>query len=34
VLRVPEYFWFDPQRFELCGFHLLEGRYVPLEATV
>ncbi|WP_164929453.1 Uma2 family endonuclease [Gloeobacter violaceus] len=31
VLRVPEYFWFDPQSGELCGFHLVEGRYVPLE---
>ncbi|WP_230843750.1 Uma2 family endonuclease [Gloeobacter morelensis] len=33
VLRVPEYFWFDPQSGELCGFHLIEGRYEPLEAN-
>ncbi|MBW4698461.1 MAG: Uma2 family endonuclease [Aphanocapsa lilacina HA4352-LM1] len=32
VLRVPEYFWFDPQSGELCGFHLVEGWYEPLEA--
>jgi Uma2 family endonuclease len=31
VLRVPEYFWFEPKSLELCGFHLLEGRYEPLE---
>ncbi|WP_164929431.1 Uma2 family endonuclease [Gloeobacter violaceus] len=31
VLRVPEYFWFDPEALELCGFHLVEGQYEPLE---
>ncbi|AGY60312.1 Uma2 family endonuclease [Gloeobacter kilaueensis] len=33
VLRVPEYFWFDPQSQELCGFHLVEGQYEPLEVS-
>ncbi|UFP95075.1 Uma2 family endonuclease [Gloeobacter morelensis] len=31
VLRVPEYFWFDPETLEWCGFHLVEGQYEPLE---
>jgi Uma2 family endonuclease len=30
-LRVPEYFWFDPQRPEdFAGFHLVNGRYEPI----
>ncbi|MBC8123255.1 MAG: Uma2 family endonuclease [Gemmatimonadaceae bacterium] len=33
VLRVPEYFWFDPKSLELCGFHITEGQYVLLETS-
>jgi Uma2 family endonuclease len=32
VLRVPEYFWYDPDRGELRGFVWREGVYVPIEA--
>ena len=32
VLRVPEYFWYDPDRRELRGFVLREGGYEPIEA--
>lgn len=31
TFRTPDYFWFDPQTLEFCGFHLLDGRYQPLE---
>lgn len=31
TFRTPDYFWFDPDTSELKGFHLLDGRYVPIE---
>lgn len=31
TFRTPDYFWFDPQTLEFCGFHLVDGRYQPLE---
>lgn len=31
ILRIPDYFWFDPETLELAGFHLVDGRYQPLE---
>ncbi|GAB4156360.1 MAG: hypothetical protein Fur0046_36300 [Cyanobacteria bacterium J069] len=31
TFRTPDYFWFDPHTLEFCGFHLLDGRYQPLE---
>ncbi len=31
-LRVPEYFWFDPETAELAGFALRDGLYEPLVA--
>jgi len=30
IFRTPDYFWFDPDTFELAGFHLLDGRYEPI----
>jgi len=33
IFRTPDYFWFDPDTFELEGFHLLDGRYEPIPAT-
>ncbi|VXD14964.1 Uma2 family endonuclease [Planktothrix paucivesiculata] len=29
--RTFDYFWFDPDTLELAGFHLVEGKYQPLE---
>jgi Uma2 family endonuclease len=31
ILRTPDYFWFDPETLELAGFHIVDGRYQPLE---
>ena len=30
IFRTPDYCWFDPDTFELAGFHLLDGRYEPI----
>ncbi|MCC5614498.1 Uma2 family endonuclease [Nostoc sp. CHAB 5836] len=31
IFRTPDYFWFDPERLEFSGFHLVDGEYQPLE---
>lgn len=31
ILRTPDYLWFDPETLEFAGFHLVDGRYQPLE---
>ncbi len=31
IFRTPDYFWFDPNSLELAGFHLVDGKYLPLE---
>ncbi|AFZ58799.1 Uma2 family endonuclease [Anabaena cylindrica FACHB-243] len=31
TFRTPDYFWFDPYTLEFAGFHLLDGKYQPLE---
>lgn len=31
IFRTPDYFWFDPDRLEFAGFHLVDGQYEPLE---
>ncbi len=31
IFRTPDYFWFDPDSQELEGFHLVDGKYQPLE---
>jgi Uma2 family endonuclease len=31
VLRVPDYFWYDPWTGEVAGFALRNGRYEPIE---
>ncbi|MBO3457787.1 Uma2 family endonuclease [Aetokthonos hydrillicola Thurmond2011] len=33
TFRTPDYFWFDPSTLEFAGFHLLDGKYQPLEAN-
>ncbi|NMG19845.1 Uma2 family endonuclease [Brasilonema bromeliae] len=33
TFRTPDYFWFDPYTSEFAGFHLLDGKYQPLEAN-
>ena len=33
TFRTPDYFWFDPYTLEFAGFHLLDGKYQPLEAN-
>lgn len=33
IFRTPDYFWFDPDTFEFAGFHLLDGRYEPIQPT-
>jgi Uma2 family endonuclease len=33
TFRTFDYFWFDPQTLEFAGFHLVDGKYQPLEAT-
>jgi Uma2 family endonuclease len=32
VFQTPEYFWFSPTSGKLAGFHLVDGRYRPIEA--
>lgn len=31
TFRTPDYFWFDPDTLEFVGFHLVDGKYQPLE---
>jgi len=31
TFRTPDYFWFDPYSLEFAGFHLVDGKYQPLE---
>ena len=31
TFRTPDYFWFDPNTLEFAGFHLVDGKYQPLE---
>jgi len=31
TFRTPEYFWFDPESFEFCGFVLMAGAYQPIQ---
>ena len=31
MLRVPEYYWYDPETAELAGFALRDGTYQPIE---
>ncbi len=31
TFRTPDYFWFDPYTLEFVGFHLVDGKYQPLE---
>lgn len=31
IFRTFDYFWFDPNTQEFAGFHLVEGKYQPLE---
>ena len=31
ILKVNDYFWFDPETLEFVGFHLVEGQYQSLE---
>ncbi len=31
IFRTPDYFWFDPDSGEFEGFHLVDGRYEPLQ---
>lgn len=31
TFRTPEYFWFDPIRFEFQGFHLVDGQYEEIQ---
>ena len=31
IFRTPDYFWFDPDRQEFAGFHLVDGHYEPIE---
>ncbi|HIK32835.1 MAG TPA: Uma2 family endonuclease [Oscillatoriales cyanobacterium M59_W2019_021] len=31
TFRTPDYFWFDPYTLEFAGFHLVDGRYQPLQ---
>ncbi|MBE9114842.1 Uma2 family endonuclease [Lusitaniella coriacea LEGE 07157] len=33
TFRTPDYFWFDPYTSEFAGFHLVDGKYEPLEAN-
>jgi Uma2 family endonuclease len=32
TFRTPEYFWFDPNTLEFCGFALLQGQYQQIQA--
>lgn len=31
IFRVHDYFWFEPYSLEFAGFHLVDGKYQPLE---
>ncbi|MDJ0674091.1 MAG: Uma2 family endonuclease [Calothrix sp. MO_167.B42] len=31
TFRTPDYFWFDPYSLEFAGFHLVDGKYQPLQ---
>lgn len=31
TFRTPEYFWFDPNTLEFCGFALLQGQYQEMQ---
>jgi len=31
IFRTPDYFWFDPETLEFAGFHIVDGKYQPLE---
>lgn len=31
TFRTPDYFWFDPSTLEFAGFHIVDGKYQPLE---
>jgi Uma2 family endonuclease len=31
TFRTPDYFWFDPETLEFAGFHLVDGKYKPLQ---
>jgi len=31
IFRTPDYFWFDPDRQEFAGFHLVDGHYESIE---
>ncbi|WP_224095061.1 Uma2 family endonuclease [Nostoc sp. MS1] len=33
TFRTPDYFWFDPYTQEFAGFHILDGKYEPLQAN-
>jgi Uma2 family endonuclease len=33
TFRTPDYFWFDPYSLEFAGFHLVDGKYQPLESN-
>jgi Uma2 family endonuclease len=33
TFRTPDYFWFDPYTQEFDGFHLVDGKYQPLQAN-
>jgi Uma2 family endonuclease len=33
TFRTPDYFWFDPNSLEFAGFHLMDGKYLPLQPT-
>lgn len=33
TFRTFDYFWFDPETLELAGFHLVDGKYQPLETN-
>jgi Uma2 family endonuclease len=31
TFQTPDYFWFDPYSLEFAGFHLVDGKYQPIE---
>ncbi len=33
TFRTPDYFWFDPKSLEFAGFHLIDGKYHPIQPT-
>ncbi|MFN6513689.1 MAG: Uma2 family endonuclease [Nostoc sp. CreGUA01] len=33
TFRTPNYFWFDPYTLEFAGFHIVDGKYQPLQAN-